>query len=416
MFWAVCSVWSSDGGALHYEAQMYLPYHLSGRPLLSRIFDSKVLDQGMYQARELSYVADAVDCRFIALSTRLGFPHFLSLTYYVCAILIAVLLWRFLSTDLGLDRIASAVLVLVFLFSPVVFLSGGYFRSSKILVCLFCMLLVRLLYPMLASLAGRPRDGLLLASLGLAGALSDRQGFYLLVCLAAFLVVYWMLYRSRAAMIALAGAAAACAISLVYNYLVAPELTLLLNGYWPSFWYQHLPWPRFLASPAAYVAVGARLFAGSVGFLFGNVGALIAAVFLVGMLWCVRRGYGSFWWRAMAAGIAALIAMDALMVLRHGALVWEDLRRTYYWLPQILLVAILAGAAAPKDRPGIVRIAALLILALNLASLPGHRAIVRTAHGEERTVLGARMIQALRTGDAPPDIAANPVYRALRGR
>lgn len=418
LVWAAASIGSADGGGLHFEAEMYLPYHLSGAPLAQRLFNSRILDQGMYQARELSYLFDALDCHFIALSTRLGVPHFLSLTYYISAVAIALLLWRFFTARLAMDGVVSAALILLFLTSPVVFLSGGYFRSSKILVCVVWALLIPHLYRVLRRGRAGALDGLYLGALGLAGTLADRQGFYLLACLAVFQAAYWLRRRDRAALVTLAATAAACVVALAYNYQIAPRLTLLLNGYWPSFWYQHLPWQRFRATPVAYAAVGTRLFLGSAAFLFGNLPALAAAIPLGALVWMVRAKYGGFWAAAAGAGLAALAAMDTLMVLRHGALVWPDVQRVYYWLPQILLLIFLAAFALAGEQTGrrlpILRAILLVALAANLVFLPGHRTIVNTVHELGREALGHAVRRALVTGQAPPDIAANPVYRALR--
>src|SRR5258708_23732763 len=82
--WAVSAIWSSGGGIANFEAETYLPFHLSKVPLAKRVFDSRTLDHGTYEARELSYVIDALDCHFIARSARLGFPHFLSLSHFLC--------------------------------------------------------------------------------------------------------------------------------------------------------------------------------------------------------------------------------------------------------------------------------------------------------------------------------------------
>lgn len=416
--WAAASIWSADGGGLHFEAQTYLPYHLSGAPLVQRLFNSRILDQGMYQARELSYLFDALDCRFIALSTRFGVPHFLSLTYYVSAIAIALLLWRFFTGQLAIDGIVSAALILIFLTSPMVFLSGGYFRSSKILVCLIWALLIPHLYRTLRRGRAGWRDGVWLGALGLAGTLADRQGFYLLACLAAFLAAYWLRRRGRAALFTLAATAAACLLALAYNYQIAPRLTLALSGYWPSFWYQRLPWQRFGATPLAYVAVGTRLFLGSAAFLFGNLPALAAAIPLAALIWMLHAKYGAFWAATAAAGLVSLAAMNTMMVLRHGALVWPDMQRAYYWLPQVLLLIFLAAFAVAGERTGrrvrVLRAVLFVALAANLVCLPGHRTIVGTVHELGRGALGHAVRRALVTGHASPEIAANPVYRALR--
>lgn len=397
---------------------MYLPYHLSGAPLLQRLFNSRILDQGMYQARELSYLFDALDCRFIALSTRLGVPHFLSFTYYVSVVAIALLLWRFFTGQLAMDGVASAALILIFLTSPMVFLSGGYFRSAKILVCLVWALLIPRLYRVLRRGRAAWNDGLWLGALGLAGALADRQGFYLLLCLAVFLAAYWLRRREGAARLTLAATGAACLLALAYNYQIAPRLTVAFNGYWPSFWYQRLPWQRFAATPVAYLAVGTRLFLGSAAFLFGNLPALAAAVPLAALIWMLHKKYGGFWALAAAAGLASMAAMDTLMVLRHGALVWPDVQRVYYWLPQVLLLIFLAAFALAGEQSGrrlpVLRAILLVALAANLAFLPSHRAIVATVHELGRGALGHEVRRALVTGHAPPDIAANAVYRALR--
>ena len=75
--------------------EVRLPYYLSHKPLWSKIYDSDVLDGGMYQARELSYLFDYIDCKFIDGCVALGQPHFLSVTHYVFMLLIGLELWRF---------------------------------------------------------------------------------------------------------------------------------------------------------------------------------------------------------------------------------------------------------------------------------------------------------------------------------
>ena len=72
----VISVACRHGGVLYYEIVARLPYYLSHGPLLNKLYDSDYLDGGMYQARELSYLFDYVDCKFIACCVALGHPHF----------------------------------------------------------------------------------------------------------------------------------------------------------------------------------------------------------------------------------------------------------------------------------------------------------------------------------------------------
>src|SRR5579862_2957175 len=58
-------------GIIDKEALTFVVNYLSRRPLLATIFDPKLNDWGMYQARELSYLFDFVDARvFAALLDR----------------------------------------------------------------------------------------------------------------------------------------------------------------------------------------------------------------------------------------------------------------------------------------------------------------------------------------------------------
>src|SRR2546427_124721 len=81
-FW-IAAAQSLQLGVLNNEGYWYLPYYLSDRPLLAKVFDSRYTEVGLYQARELSYLFDWLDSIFIAACVHVGVPHFLSVTYFV---------------------------------------------------------------------------------------------------------------------------------------------------------------------------------------------------------------------------------------------------------------------------------------------------------------------------------------------
>ena len=70
----------SAGGGFHVETVGYIPHYLNlaGKPLGAIIFDPVSTDLGNYQARELSYLVDLWDVRFLAWSAKLGAVHFYS--------------------------------------------------------------------------------------------------------------------------------------------------------------------------------------------------------------------------------------------------------------------------------------------------------------------------------------------------
>jgi hypothetical protein len=416
--WATLAVWTSGGGTADIEIETYLPYHLSKAPLAKQIYNSRILDQGMFQARELSYALDALDCRFITWSARLGFPHFLSLVYFLCMLATALLLWRFLTSDLDLDRAAAFLLVALYLTTPCVFLSTSYFRSAKAALTLAVMILTTQLWRGLRTNDGARARWILFGLVAFAATLCDRQGFFLVLVIAGLLAAYYVLLPTRAAAVASLAALAAVGLSLVYNYALAPRLTLALNGYWPDFSYQHLPWQYLRANPAGYVLAGLGLLLDTVRFTFGDFPAPLAIPLLAAIVIAIAKRHGRLCAAFVCAFLLCLVAMNALMTLRHPALLWEDVRRVYYWLPVTLLAVALAAIALAgvfrRANPIAMRLALAAALAANIAALPHHRAILRAGHSHERLAFSAALRRALVTGRPTPEVAVDPIYQALR--
>lgn len=89
--------------------------YLSGQPLLSKLYNSNILDNGLFQARELSYFFDFIDCRFIIWCAVHGCYHFLSLTHYLFSILIGLIIWQFSVKELKLKPLIGVCMVMFFL-------------------------------------------------------------------------------------------------------------------------------------------------------------------------------------------------------------------------------------------------------------------------------------------------------------
>lgn len=119
---ALISIASMNGGGLNEEISRRLIFHLSDKPFLNKMFDSKVLDDGFYRARELSYFLDFIDFKFIEFSIESGSPHFLSLTHYVLSIVTGCLLWLFFVKKLTLSPLMGIGLLTLFWTTPSVFL------------------------------------------------------------------------------------------------------------------------------------------------------------------------------------------------------------------------------------------------------------------------------------------------------
>jgi len=146
VFFITLSVLNHHGGFLHIELNEYIPFYLSDSPLLNKLYDSKVTEQGLFRARELSYLVDFFDYKFFELSVKLGYPHFLSLFHYVFSLIISLLLWQFCVKDLELGKLEATLLILLFWTSTYIFLGGILFRTAKIGVALISVALFVILY------------------------------------------------------------------------------------------------------------------------------------------------------------------------------------------------------------------------------------------------------------------------------
>ena len=80
-----------NGGNLHSESTSFFVRYLDGRALVNQIFDPVSNDWECYQARELSYLFDAMDARFTAFLIKnriIWFHSFCSLL--LCGIMVFI--------------------------------------------------------------------------------------------------------------------------------------------------------------------------------------------------------------------------------------------------------------------------------------------------------------------------------------
>jgi hypothetical protein len=133
-----------DGGVLEEETISFLRHYLDGRPLVRQVLDTHTNDFGTYQARELSYLVDAMDARvFRSLLVR-NHVLFINLSSLVAGLLTVVLVgFAAPSVYPRLSRTLALLGLLVYL-STVVLSSteGVFYRATKPLVapCLLAAL------------------------------------------------------------------------------------------------------------------------------------------------------------------------------------------------------------------------------------------------------------------------------------
>jgi hypothetical protein len=188
--------------------------------------------------------------------------------------------------------------------------------------------------------------------------------------------------------------AAAIGATILYNRILAPQLIHTLNGYWPNFFYQDLPWSQ-LFDPAL-PAKAWHLFQQQVSFFFGNVSFLLLASIItiaaIGIAWKWRSAINRNHLTLLAVSVVSIIAIIGLlaaMIARHPAL--YSIRDHSFWYYTLTVhVVILFGISVwisfltPRDRsrlsPLIYAMIALLI-AGNLRAYAHQREIVTQPDG-----------------------------------
>jgi hypothetical protein len=443
---AMGSILFNHGGILNPEMEIRLPYFLSEKPLLNKLFDSRILDADMFQARELSYLVDYFDSKFIEFSIHAGFPHFLSMSYYLFSIAIGCMLWYFVVKELKLHPAIGLGLVALLWTSPSFFIGGSIFRSSKIGVSLLASILYIVLYRIAAfSIQGRDinirRTDWLLFSLALfLLPFLDQQGLFLSLAVLIFLAVWILFLRQKNKIKMLLIGVTGLTLYMLYRYLLAPQLTFSLNGYWPNFDYQNLPIKHFIKYFPKYLNMGFALYIDTFRYLTGNlpraVGIGLLIVIIASTVYILKRkpelvGKDQKVLRTVVTevlliNVLLIIVMFALMVLRHEPLMWPDVSRVYYWMPAVVMlvmsISLLLRAFYSVRIPNWVLLLVMaLAIAGNIVALPGHKAILEQGALMDYYGSSADLLNALKNKNSTDSIyessiIGNPVYQYFESK
>jgi len=385
-------------GIIDSEAMEFVLNYLQNRPFFAQIFDPQINDWGAYQARELSYVFDLIDARIFAALLDHQVLLFVPLSGVLGLIAVSAVYFWGARRVLGLNGVMASMLLSLFLSCIVVQASTPIlYRSSKIVLSIA---LLAFLFCTCSLLRGGRRSltslkCIALFFLGLLMALSDRQGFFYLISATFVVLVIWLIEKlrgiatERGYLRIVFANSAAIASAIFYNRMLAPQLIHALNGYWPNFSYQQLPWSKLL--DPALPAKTWHLFQQQVSFFFGNAPFLVLASIII------ITAIGNAWkWRSAISGnrltllavsgvsIIAIIGLLATMIARHPA-VYSIRDHSFWYYTLTVHVVILFGVSAwlsflsPRDRsrvnPLIYAMIAILI-AGNLRAYAHQREIM----------------------------------------
>jgi hypothetical protein len=382
---------------LHPESEIMLLNYTDDRGLSQKVFDINGTDWGNYQARELSYLVDYFDYNFVAFSLKNGFIHFLSLSNYIGIFLISLFFVRFCSRHLNLDNVITGLLLLLFLTSSTMILSGPIFRSAKIGVGTSLMGLFFLLYKKYKGEHGKNSlDYLLIFLASLSAVLFDQQGAYLII--ASILVLSLLPHRpgfNRWKIIGLLSASTA--LKFGYNYIIGPMLIFKINGYYPSFDFQTLNLKYFFIAMPYYLTNGLYLFIGNVKYMVGNNDLVLIILIIfyfvihpfskynINSVSNYVKNYKVIFPQYLAIiGSILLILMNSLMFLKHSPLIWPDVQRVYYWIPSTVIIlfalSLIIKTLIKEYNQNLIRLVLVVLVSSNILSVPENYRIIATGH------------------------------------
>jgi len=376
------------GGFLHYEAQEFLPKLLSDRSILTRLFDpTRQVEWYWYQARELSYLFDWIDAEFIGGFLHTPWIHFFSVTFVVG---ILILITLFVKIEKKITW-TTTLLLLAFLSSPVPIYSWFFFRTSKILVAVLSFAMVFACHRILSKKQtdlSRANIGWLFG-LGFLNTIADKQGSFVALAFCGMFFLQFIAKRERLFRQFSLTFLGVFVAHQVYNFWIGPALVWWIARVPVSFQYQDL-------GSNTDPSIGLKqlikepffLLFDQIVFLFGNRRWPYAIWTLVAL------GLGAFYkrrdWKFSAITtfcfFGSTLVLFGVMVLRHSAILWIDVRRIYYWIPILIVFLYLTRIALnrlhtlfPKSRPLTYSLLLLAIIG-NITSIKSHSEILHNGH------------------------------------
>lgn len=391
------------GGYLHYEGQFFLSNYLDGRGFFEKVFSTHFNDWDCYQARELGFVFGLLDARAIVLASRFGAPFLYSLTSIIAIFAAAVMLWRLIPRVAPrLSITDSGLIVSLMLATPPMALSSYYYRPAKALVAVFMMTVLWQAFRLTAR-ARQPSAVLDSAALFVCATLmswSDPQGLFLILVLIVVLAVLTDI-RTRSVRLAHLALLSALVANTVWRFTIGPRLSLIADGFAPSRAFERVAL-RYTFGQLHHYTNALSLWLDDFGYFLGSSGAIGGAVclILIGVTYWLRPKkvvQPSLFQRRRA--IVSLIVVSVMLLAFYTAMyakltsiVWPESRLIYYWIPGMIIIAIVVSGALDSTLAisSRLRMPVLLVLGVmigrNIVSLPSYSDVVR--NGEQRIIIG----------------------------
>ncbi|MBR2372634.1 MAG: hypothetical protein IKA87_00220 [Lentisphaeria bacterium] len=319
-----------DGGNLHFESVFFMMNYLDGRPLLNQIMDPGLNDWGFYQAREFSYLFDAIDAHVVAflLSKHIVWFHSLC-SILLCGVMIFIQHYfsrRFFPAVPGM----AVTLMSVFFVLSAGVAAPEYFRCAKFLTAAGLWGACFASFAMFRFGGWKSKTALIVSLLVMT--LSDRQGFFFTaaMCGTAGVLLLFMDHYGFSQILCRRGrqviltAFGVTVFGIINNLLLTPLMIKCVNGYIPDFSYQ-----KGVSLQPGNLTDGFLFLTGNAGNWFSNytgdlkIAAVSGVLLFLGMALELWREHRKGMRRSVCVtvlwgcAVTAMILCGALMASRH---------------------------------------------------------------------------------------------------
>lgn len=323
------------------ESESYIPFFLSSTPILQKLFYYPITDY-YYRARELSVVFQIIDTKFLTYFAKIGYPHLLSVIHYLGFICITYFLYRIenLITHNKIPRL-SLLFSLILFTTPAFFLSGFYFRPSKILVAIGISALSYLLLQSFYDTKFHKFSLFTYAKIFFATfflVASDEQGiFYALLFFVILFCVNALVKKIHIS--SLLGIISGLVMIGIHRYITGPILTKAITGLSPQLWdINDLP---LLESFSNFS--GVTLLVTYSQYFFGSLPIIILVPMALAFLFALYQVvtiyskplykrillFFTFW----LIPVLSFIIFFQILSLRHPVILWPEYMILYYPIP-----------------------------------------------------------------------------------
>ena len=351
-----------DGGELHFESLFFFMNYLDGRNLFVQVMDPFRNDWGFYQARELSYLFDALDARFVAFLLKKHIVWFHSLcSLLLCGVMVFV---QHYYTRKFFPKIPGMLVTLISVFFVLSMSVTGlnYFRCAKYLTATGLWGALFAAYSCCRYDGWKSRAAFIFSLLLMC--LSDRQGFFFTAafCGTMAVIMVWQsrcrsllaVRRSRFVVLSSLGA---LFFGIINNLYLTPALVKALNNYDVDFAYQRDFQLTFTSIKSGFLFLtgnAGNWFSSFTGDIF--ISALTGCLLLGGLaveLYCRYRRCENSWFFLFLLWFCALGAMlfcGSAMAARHPLIMLPDVVYGTYSINFLVITLFLLTLTAAGGR------------------------------------------------------------------